>query len=100
MICLVCPLQFFNYASLAGMTTLSVSTSSIRADGSPPLTMLLAVCISEHLVFTVLEQAAEDECACMNVIGYKVCSLVIGVETGGRGELGVALGIIYICKVQ
>eukprot|EP00731_Ephydatia_muelleri_P017535 Em0010g633a len=42
-------------------SSLRVSTSfSIRSDGSPPLTMLLAVCISEHLVLTVLEQAAEQ----------------------------------------
>ena len=58
-------------------SSLRVSTSfSIRSDGSPPLTMLLAVCISEHLVLTVLEQAAEVGCralvTCMNVIGYKV----------------------------
>ena len=58
-------------------SSLKVSTSSsIRADGSPPLTMLLAVCISARLVFTVLEQAAEVRwralVTCMNVIGYKV----------------------------
>ncbi|KAL5503016.1 hypothetical protein EMCRGX_G009894 [Ephydatia muelleri] len=40
-------------------STLSVNTSfSIRTDDSPPLMMLLTVCISAHLVFTVLEQAA------------------------------------------
>eukprot|EP00731_Ephydatia_muelleri_P006973 Em0003g1221a len=40
-------------------SSLSVKTSfSIRTDDSPSLMMLLTVCISAHLVFTVLEQAA------------------------------------------
>ena len=40
-------------------SSLSVNTSfSIRTDDSPPMMMLLTVCISAHLVFTVLEQAA------------------------------------------
>ncbi|KAL5487003.1 hypothetical protein EMCRGX_G019555 [Ephydatia muelleri] len=45
-----------------------------RADDSPPLMMLLTVCIFAHLVFTVLEQAAVVSCWAfvryMNVIGY------------------------------
>ena len=48
----------------------------IRADASPPLTMVQIFCISKHLIFTVLEQAAMDSwfalVTCMNVIGYKV----------------------------
>ena len=58
--------------------------------------------LSEHLVFTVLEQAAKVGCrafvTCMNVIGYKVCGLVIGVGTGrgGGGGGGGGLGVIYI----
>eukprot|EP00731_Ephydatia_muelleri_P022038 Em0014g629a len=48
-----------------------------RTDDSPPLMMLLTVCISAHLVFTVLEQAAVVGCQafirCMNVISYKSC---------------------------
>eukprot|EP00731_Ephydatia_muelleri_P012594 Em0006g1488a len=57
-------------------------TESIAmADGSPPLTMLLAVCISARLVFTVLEQAAEVRwralVTCMNVIGYKAVVLCL-----------------------
>eukprot|EP00731_Ephydatia_muelleri_P018427 Em0011g467a len=56
-------------------SSLSVSTSfSVRADDSPPLMMLLTVCIFAHLVFTVLEQAAVVSCWAfvryMNVIGY------------------------------
>ena len=56
-------------------SSLSVSTSfSVRADDSPPLMILLTVCISAHLVFTVLEQAAVVGCRAfvryMNVIGY------------------------------
>ena len=60
-------------------SALSVSTSFvIRTDDSLPLMMLLTVCISAHLVFTVLEQAAVVGflafVRCMNVIGYKVWS--------------------------
>ena len=58
-------------------SSFNVSTSlSSRADGSPPLMTLLAVCISEHRVLTVLEQAAVVGCRAfvnfMNIIGYKV----------------------------
>eukprot|EP00731_Ephydatia_muelleri_P028598 Em0020g242a len=57
-------------------SSFNVSTSlSSRADGSPPLMTLLAVCISEHRVLTVLEQAAVVGCRAfvnfMNIIGYK-----------------------------
>ncbi|KAL5489033.1 hypothetical protein EMCRGX_G018077 [Ephydatia muelleri] len=49
-------------------SSLSVSTSfSIRADDSPPLMMLLTVCISAHLAFTVLEQAAVTENSALDV---------------------------------
>ena len=57
-------------------SSLSVSTSfSIRADGSPPLMMLLHLCTPG---FTVVEQAAVVRCPAfvryMNVISYKVWS--------------------------
>ena len=45
----------------------------MRADASPSLTILRILCISEHLIFMVLEQADVVCClalvTCMNVIG-------------------------------
>ena len=63
-------------------SSFNVSTSlSSRADGSPPLMTLLAVCISEHSVLTVLEQATVVGCRAfvnfMNIIGVAANDLMI-----------------------
>eukprot|EP00731_Ephydatia_muelleri_P018494 Em0011g534a len=62
-------------------------------DDSPPRMMMLTVCISAHLVFTVLEQAAVVGCwafvRCMNVIGYKVWSSSCIMPLSGLVEMAL-----------